>query len=342
MGQLSVIFSALKRAQCDTMRLDLETNQKVYTIKISTEPEARRNFLPLAFLLATGWLLAGCGETSTDTGIANAQKTDEQPVALPAHQRLLPLSNTLNSRDMGGYTTADGRMVKWGMLFRSDSLANLDEADLAYLEKLQLSAVTDFRGDSERAEAPDRLPQQSPAIAYRTLAINNPAVDVAELGRKFYSGQLSQAELVALTDRRGYINDAAISHMWGQWVRDLAEPGALPHLFHCTAGKDRTGFAAAIVLLTLGVSRDDVMQDFLLSNEYLAAKIEDNVQKIQAHSAAEVDADVLRQVIGVSPKSLEGAIQAMEANYGSIDGYIEQGLGIDGATRLKLQELLLE
>jgi protein-tyrosine phosphatase len=84
------------------------------------------------------------------------------------------------------------------------------------------------------------------------------------------------------------------------------------------------------------------MQDFLLSNEYLAAKIEDNVQKIQAHSAAEVDADVLRQVIGVSPKSLEGAIQAMEANYGSIDGYIEQGLGIDGATRLKLQELLLE
>ncbi len=324
------------------MRLDLETSQKEYVIKKPTVSGLRRDFIPLAFLLTTVWLLAGCDDKSTETRFANAHQTDEQPAALPAKQRLLPLTSTRNSRDLGGYTTADGRTVQWGMLFRSDSLANLDDADLAYLEKLQLSAVTDFRSDSERAEAPDRLPQQSPAIAYRTLAINNPAVDVAELGRKLYSGQLSRAELVALTDRTGYINDAAVSRMWGQWVRDMAEPGALPHLFHCTAGKDRTGFAAAIVLLTLGVPRDDVMQDFLLSNEYLAAKIEENVQKIQAHSAVEVDAEVLRQVLGVSPHSLEGAIQAMEAKYGSIDGYIEQGLGIDAATRVKLQTLLLE
>jgi len=206
----------------------------------------------------------------------------------------------------------------------------------------RLSAVTDFRGDSERAEAPDRLPQQSPAISYRTLAINNPAVDVAELGRKFYSGQFSEAELVALTDRTDYINNDAISRMWGQWVRDLVEPGALPQLFHCTAGKDRTGFAAAIVLLTLGVPRDDVMRDFLLSNDYLAAKIEENIAKIQANSAANVDPDVLRDVLRVSPESLDGAIRAMEAKYGSVDGFIERGLGIDAATRIKLQTLLLE
>jgi protein-tyrosine phosphatase len=243
---------------------------------------------------------------------------------------------------MGGYTTADGRAVRWGQLFRSDSLANLNDTDLAYLGNLQLSAVTDFRGDTERAAAPDRLPQQTPPIAYRTVAINDPAVDVAELGRKVYAGLLSEAELLALTDRQGYVNEPAVSRMWGQWLARLADPDNLPHLFHCTAGKDRTGFAAAIVLLTLGVPRDQVMEDFLLSNEYRRAGIEANIEKIQAHSEHEVDAEVLRQVLGVSPRSLDDAISAMEEKYGSIDGFIEHGLGIDAATRAKLQELLLE
>ena len=303
---------------------------------------SRRAFLRLTLLLTTVGLLAACGGKNSETIPAIVQKTGEQATTPATHQRRLPLNKTRNSRDMGGYKTADGRTVKWGVLFRSDSLANLDDADLAYLENLQLSAITDFRSDSERAQAPDRLPQQSPAIAYRTLAINNPAVDVAELGKKFFSGQLSQDELLALTDRTGYINDADISRMWGQWVRELARPGALPQLFHCTAGKDRTGFAAAMVLLTLGVPRDQVMQDFLLSNEYLAEKIATNVEKIQAHSATDVDAEVLRQVLGVTPTSLEGAFEAMEARYGSIDAYIEQGLGIDNTTRLELQALLLE
>ena len=273
---------------------------------------------------------------------ANYAVSGESPAKLTQQERLLPLNNTSNARELGGYTTADGRTVKRGMLFRADSLAYLDDADLNYLNSLKLSAVTDFRGDSERAEAPDRLPQQTPAINYRTLAINNPALDVAELGRKVYSGQLSEADLMKLTSREAYINDESISRMWGQWVRDLTIPGNLPHLFHCTAGKDRTGFAAAIVLLTLGVDRGQVMEDFLLSNEYLGAKIEAGIDKIQASAEVEIDPQVLRQVLGVTPKSLEGAIQAMEEKYGSVDRYIERGLGIDPATRTKLKALLLE
>jgi len=271
---------------------------------------------------------------------------DEIPTAAaagaPMQQRLLPLASTRNARDMGGYRTADGRTVKWGMLYRTDSLATLTDDDVAYLEKLHLAAVTDFRSDSERDGAPDRLPQQSPAIEYRTLAVNNPAFDVAELGRKVYAGKLSEAELIALTDRKGYIENVEVSRMWGAWVAGLADEDKLPHLFHCTAGKDRTGFAAAMLLLTLGVPRDQVMADFLLSNEYLRAKIDDSIEKIAAVSEAEIDADVLRQVLGVSPRSLEGAFEAMEAKYGSIDNFIEQGLGIDAATRARLHDLLLK
>jgi protein-tyrosine phosphatase len=276
------------------------------------------------------------------TVFADAHAGNESSNAQTTKQRLLPLAGANNARDMGGYTTADGRAIRWGQLFRSDSLANLNDTDLTYLENLQLSAVTDFRGESERAAAPDRLPQQTPRITYRTVAINDPAVDVAELGRKVYAGLLSEAELLALTDRQGYVNEPAVSRMWGQWLAGLADPDNLPHLFHCTAGKDRTGFAAAIVLLTLGVPRDQVMEDFLLSNEYRRAGIEENIEKIQAHSEHEVDAEVLRQVLGVSPRSLDVAISAMEDKYGSIDGFIEHGLGIDAATRAKLQELLLE
>ena len=266
----------------------------------------------------------------------------ERSSNIPEKSRLLPIENTRNTRDLGGYSTADGRHVKWNLLFRSDNLAALNETDLSYLGQLQLATVTDLRSDSERRQAPTRLPRQSPPIQYQTLDINNPEVDVAALGRKFYSGELSETELLALTDRTEYINNTALSRIWGQWVADLAKPGALPHLFHCTAGKDRTGFAAALILLTLGVSKDEVMEDFLLTNQVLASHIEATVNKIQAHSAEPVDPDVLRQVIGVTPNSLEGAFEAMEAQYGSIQLYIEQGLGIDKQTQSKLRELLLE
>lgn len=251
------------------------------------------------------------------------------------------LASTLNTRDLGGYAAGE-RRVKSGLLYRSDSLAQLSEKDVTRLAALELTTVTDFRSQSERDAAPDRLPQQSPAIDYRTLSINNPAVDVAELGRKFYAGELSPEELAALTDRTFYIHDDRLRENWGLWVKSLAEPGALPQMFHCTAGKDRTGYAAALVLLTLGVSKEDVMRDFLLSNEYLAPKIERYVKEIQSRSSTEVEADLLRQVLGVTPHSLEGAFQAMETNYGSIDNFIEQGLGIDATTRDRLRALLLE
>lgn len=304
---------------------------------------------PVLWLLVTAMLtlgaIAGCGNSgSGDNASGNEAGSASTQIAgeIQKRNRLLSLNTTNNARDLGGYSTHDGRSVKWGMLFRTDSLASLDEADLEYVGQLQLAEVTDFRSDSERASAPDRLPQQSPPISYRTLAINNPAMDVKALGEKVFSGQLSQEELLALLDRKNYIEDPAISRMWGQWLASLAEPGKLPHLYHCTAGKDRTGFASAIILLTLGVPEDQVMEDFLLSNHYLQARIEQGVSAIQAQPGSNADADVLRQVLGVSRSSLQGALEAMKEQYGSVDAYIEQGLGIDQATRKKLQSLLLE
>ena len=257
-------------------------------------------------------------------------------------ERLVPLSGTLNTRDMGGYSLEDGRQVRWGLLFRSDDLASLEDADLIYLKSLGLASIADFRSHAERVAAPDQLPQQSPPINYRTWAVNDPTLNVIELREQIFSGRLSNAELMKLGNRDRYITDRMLSREWGNWLASIAEPGNLPHLFHCTAGKDRTGFAAAILLLTIGVSPDQVMQDFLASNRYLEDDIERNLEKIQSHSEYVTNPQVLRQILGVNPHSLKSAISTMESTYGSIDGFIEHGLGIDAKTRQRLRQLLLE
>jgi protein-tyrosine phosphatase len=265
-----------------------------------------------------------------------------EAIAPSIDQRMLPLDGTNNARDLGGYTTTEGRVVKHGLLFRSDSLAHLTDNDLVYLQQLDIAAITDLRSDLERAKNPDRLPDQSPPIKYATIEINNPALDIVLLGNKIFSGQISTPELKALLDRTTYVTNPTLRAEWGQWLKSLAEPNNLPHLFHCTAGKDRTGYAAALILITIGVSKEQVMKDFLLSNTYLQEKTEQSMKYILANASSPIDEDTLRAVIGVSSVSLESAYEAMEAEYGSVDIFIEKGLGIDTNTRQKIKSLVLK
>ncbi|HIK80351.1 MAG TPA: tyrosine-protein phosphatase [Porticoccaceae bacterium] len=149
-------------------------------------------------------------------------------------------------------------------------------------------------------------------------------------------------EIQALLDRTAYVTNLKLRAEWGRWLKGLAEPINLPHLCHCTAGKDRTGYGAALILLTVGVSREQVMDDFLLSNDYLQQQIEQTVKYILTATSAPIDERTLRAVIGVSPISLESAFDAMETEHASIDVFIEQGLGIDPITRQILKPLLLK
>lgn len=257
-------------------------------------------------------------------------------------KRLLNLSSTINTRDLGGYTTTDKRRVKWGMLFRSDRLSDTTKEDREKIKALHLATVTDFRSVAERDSHPNRLPEQSPAIRYRLLPMADPAINVVELGGKVYSGKLTNAELLHIVQIREGVDSTEFQARWSGWLKSLAEPQALPQLFHCTAGKDRTGTGAALLLLTLGVPKEQVIEDFLLSNHYLSARIDQSAQAIQALSEETLDENHLRSLVGVSPNTLPMAFKEMEEKYGSIDNYIETGLRIDPLTRRKLQSLLLE
>ena len=160
--------------------------------------------------------------------------------------RVWPLQGASNFRDLGGYPGHDGRLVRWRRLFRSDHLGSLTEADKAMLAELGLARSFDFRGVAERAA----LGYQLPGLTQHSLAIEPTVVqrmqDLIDAGQSLTPART--AELMADLYRT-LVNDQ--SHRFAELFEHLLTADA-PLVFHCTAGKDRTGFAAALVLLALG------------------------------------------------------------------------------------------
>ncbi|MEZ4331555.1 MAG: tyrosine-protein phosphatase [Myxococcota bacterium] len=274
------------------------------------------------------------------TGALSSPPQETPPSSEPL--RRIPLHGTLNTRDLGGYSTDDGRRVRWGLLFRSDDLSSLDDFDTRRLRSLGLRRITDLRTDDERRSAPDVLPVFDGAPTYRSLSMVVPGTDVRALVRRLYEGRLADEELRVLTDRRQFVRSPLLRARMGEWIRSLIEPDALPQLFHCTGGKDRTGIGAAFVLLALGVPRAQVMEDFLLSNRYLSPSIERTIERIARHAEKPIDEAGLRAVLGVDRHSLAQVFEAIDADYGSTERFLDRGLGVDADVRERLRARLLE
>lgn len=274
-------------------------------------------------LLVCAALLAGCAEKP-------------EPPALAA-QQVVALEGARNFRDLGGYTTGDGRRVKAGLLFRADSLAQLTDADLERLAALRLRAVYDFRTPAEVGPAPDRLPAGQD-IRQVALPIGDPAMNVEALRESIMAGDLD-----AMPVLDSYA-EVALKHSgtYRAWFDDLLDPANIPSVFHCTGGKDRTGVGAALFLYALGVPRATALQDYMASNYYLHDYIEATLWKARFASLFKVDGDQFRALMGVREPYLEKTFAAIEAQYGSLDNYLEQALGLDEAKRAQLRALYLE
>lgn len=265
------------------------------------------------------------------------------PAELPAGEReawrRLPVAGAPNFRDLGGYRTADGRSVAWGRLYRSDALGDLDRGDVAYLERLGLARVVDFRSADERERDPDRLPA---GVRAEWRPIMGEGLDPRELGERLTSGEVdaAQAEDFLVEANRAFV--AEFGEVYGPFLRELAEPENLPTLFHCTAGKDRAGYAAALVLLAVGVPREMVMEDYLLTNDYSEAKTRSLLRLIRWVSLLRVDPEDVRPLFEARPGYLEAAFAAIDTEYGSTKAYLRDGLGVDDALRERLRASLLE
>ena len=253
------------------------------------------------------------------------QQQPHAPSARPT--RSLPLTGATNFRDLGGYIGHRGQQVKWRRIFRSDHLAALTPQDQALLADLGVARAVDFRGQAESAAYAYALP----GVAYHPLAIEPTVVQRAlELQRT--GRQLTAQDAVGLMQDtyRGFVHDNA--PRFAELFALLLASDA-PTVFHCTAGKDRTGFAAALVLLALGVPRDVVMHDYLLTNS-----LYQRPPGMGSHAPEEVLAVLWR----VQEEFLNAALHMVEVDYGGVSPYLNRVLGVNAAAQARLAALYLE
>lgn len=244
--------------------------------------------------------------------------------------RLITLEGTSNFRDAGGYRTSSGQWVRMGEVYRSDALDKLTDADLAKLRRLRVRTVFDLRMEDERAKSPDRVPAGTRHVvadvfagsgSFQTMprTPDEAVTAMVEAERAMVGGAGGRQAYTQVLDGVGHDRDH------GRSV-----------LFHCTAGKDRTGWASATLLTALGVPRATVEADYLASNEYRKAANDAVLSHLPAAQAA-----VYKPLLDVRPAYLNAGFDEVRARYGSFDAYLNTGLGVDPRELKQLRQDLL-
>ena len=304
-------------------------------LSVSTNPFLFRRLWPIALCIA---LLTGCGDglPNPDQRPIPAQLAEEQR----EQWRRLPLADTLNTRDLGGYRTADGRKVRWGLLYRTDNPADLGDRDIRYLQRLGLKRLVDFRSVAERHEEPVELPG-SFEIVHLPMKVTVEGQEMRDLFRD--PEALSRYDSPQLMRNVNRQLVATYTPKYRRWLHSLAnEDSSSPQMFYCSAGKDRTGLAAALLLLILGVPEQTVMNDYLLSAKYYDEEFPSIARMIRIMSLGRLDPEKLQPLMTVRRDYIEAAYAEMKNRYGSVDGYIRNGLDITAELREKLQNRFLE
>lgn len=275
--------------------------------------------------------------------MTSQQALDDQPIG-----RSLALRGAANARDLGGYRTSDGRTVRSGLVLRSEALGRLDEGDRAAVAALGLRRVIDLRGLDEVAlHGADLLPD---GVELRRLPVYAADRDIYVALREALAGRDAAAQAALLGNGGAtrlmtgmyawFVTDEAIRGHFAEVLRSLAEPDGVPLLIHCTAGKDRTGWAAALLLSALGVPRDVVYRDYLLTNERSAATTAAIMQAFAAGGAV-ADPALMLPLLRAEAGYLDAAFTAVESGWPDLETFLEDGLGLDGDTRGRLRENLL-
>jgi protein-tyrosine phosphatase len=228
--------------------------------------------------------------------------------------RFLPLEGLFNVRDLGGYAAGKGR-VKRGLLYRAGDLHTLTGGDRAVLEGRRIKTIVDFRDSAERDYAPDA--KLSTVERNRWLPINAGSFDL---------GLKNGAAMETLMEELYTILADQAREQYREFFSLLAAPPNLPLLFHCSAGKDRTGFGAALVLSALGVDRETIYGDYLLSAQGLAGKYTGIIE----------ESPYLEPIFSVRRAYLAAAFQKIEDAFGGMDRYLREELGADGEALRKL------
>ena len=249
-----------------------------------------------------------------------------------------------NLRDVGGYETRDGATVARGIAYRSDTFNSMSTEDVEKLERLALKSDYDLRTTSEVKAKPDQVP---PGVQYHLLNVLADAKSAAPAQLeallhepKKANVQLGDGKIEALfiEGYREFVSLSSARKSYRTLFLSLADQQMAPGVFHCTTGKDRTGWAAAALLTLLGVPKQTVMADFMRSNEYTLPQFQRAIDGFVA-GGGERDSPVA--IFGVKEEYLEASFDEMQRRYGTIEKYFSEALGIDAAGQKALRDLFL-
>lgn len=271
-------------------------------------------------------------------------------------ERTLPVEGMNNFRDMGGYETQSGETVKWGKLYRSDHIYNATENGIAYLQTLNIHTILDYRSNVETKKYPNkRIGDQ-----VKTYQID-PSAHAAELAAQFQSskededanlineiieqkekGTLVDHSNVVLTQYRTFVNKKESKEAFSKMLHVVADPNAPAVVQHCRGGKDRTGFGSMLVLGTLGVKKEDLVEDYLLTAKN---RIERNRAKMEGYKKLTSDPVVLDQLysfIDTKPEFIEESIDTIISQYGTIENYAKEELQLTEQMVQQMKKMYLE
>jgi len=261
--------------------------------------------------------------------------------------RIIDIEGVRNARDLGGLSGGCGRPVREGMIFRSGRLAGITEAGIAELRSRNITAVVDMRSDDEAAKHPD---PEIEGVVFHRISVLDPSENMrASFGRP--AGAVSEEEaLVRLLESgfsmsgiyTGFVEQEFAMKGMAEAIRIiLNHPEGEAVLIHCNGGKDRTGTLTLFIYTLLGVDMEDILEDFEMSNDAYT----DQIEYLQQFAASMTDdrrvIDEMKDIAGVTRKNMEMALELMTEHYGSVTGYIRNGLGITDEEAGRMREKYL-
>lgn len=274
--------------------------------------------------------------------VAHTQSTAQPKEDAPGCS--LGVASVANLRDVGGYMTRDGLVVRQKLLYRSSQLTKISPGDQEKIAALRFKNIYDLRTAEERAAAPDELPPGVENIWLNVLADSNqsgPAQIMKLLQNPKEANPAlggGKAEAMFVKSYRDFITLPSAKKAFQQLFVNLGKEGNLPALFHCTGGKYRTGWAAAALLSLLGVPEDVIMDDFLRSNDYILPA---HQKMVDAFAQAGGDPAIMKAILGAKAEYLKAAYDEMKSKYGTIENYFSMALEIDAAGQKALRDRFL-
>lgn len=248
-------------------------------------------------------------------------------------KRHVVLQGAANFRDLGGYETKDGHHVKWNEIYRSADISKLTDADLEVLKEKNITYDVDLRGHQESAQAPDKL---NPGTDYILCPAGSNNLGAMMKGMATIKGKGGDSLITAFYST---IDSLALRYK-PFFDKLLALPTNQALVFHCTAGKDRTGIAAALLLYSIGVPYDTIIKDYEATNYY--RKAENIKTTTQMVKYMHVDEDVAKSMMAAKKEYLDATFNAINKQYGSVDNYLKTQIGLDDQKIALLKKKFLE